>query len=53
VVKKGKNIVWFGKEQHVLCTSKKYDVVHESKFPLTWDNEDNFPLNETSITGAN
>ncbi|VAX20750.1 hypothetical protein MNBD_IGNAVI01-2411, partial [hydrothermal vent metagenome] len=46
VVKDGKIRVWFGKEPHVLCTSKKYDVVHESEFPLTWDNEDNFPLNE-------
>ena len=46
VVKDGKIRVWFGKEPHVLCTSKKYDVVHESQYPLTWDNEDNFPLNE-------
>ncbi len=46
VVKNGKIRVWFGREPHVLCTSKKYDVVHESQFPLTWDKEDNFPLNE-------
>ena len=49
VVKNGKIRVWFGKEPHVLCTSKKYDVVHESQFPLTWNNENNFPLNETPI----
>ncbi len=46
VVKNGKIRVWFGKEPHALCTSKKYDVVHESEFPLTWDKKDNFPLNE-------
>jgi len=46
IVKNGKIRVWFGREPHVLCTSKKYDVVHESQFPLTWDKEDNFPLNE-------
>ena len=46
LVKNGKIRVWFGKEPHVLCTSKEYDVVHESQFPLTWDNKDNFPLNE-------
>ena len=49
VVKNGKIRVWFGKEPHVLCTSKKYDVVHESQFPLTWDKKDNFPLNRTSV----
>jgi hypothetical protein len=46
LVKNGKIRVWFGKEPHVLCTSKKYDVVHESQFALKWDNKDNFPLNE-------
>ncbi len=46
VVKDGKIRVWFGREPHVLCTSKKYEVVHESQFPLTWDKEDNFPLNK-------
>ena len=46
IVKNGKIRVWFGKEPHVLCTSRKYDVVHESQFALTWDNKDNFPLNE-------
>lgn len=46
VVKNGKIRVWFGKEPHVLCTSKSYDVVHESQFPLTWDNDENFALNE-------
>jgi hypothetical protein len=46
IVKNGKIRVWFGREPHVLCTSKKYDVIHESQFPLTWDKEDNFPLNE-------
>jgi len=45
-VKNGKIRVWFGREPHVLCTSKKYDVVHESQFPIRWDKEDNFPLNE-------
>ena len=45
-VKNGKIRVWFGKEPHVLCTSLKYDVVHESQYPLTWDDKDNFPLNE-------
>ncbi len=49
IVKNGKIRVWFGKEPHVLCTSKKYDVVHESQFPLTWDKEDNFPLNEAPL----
>ncbi len=46
LVKNGKIRVWFGKEPHVLCTSRKYDVVHESQFALKWDNKDNFPLNE-------
>ncbi len=46
LVKNGKIRVWFGKEPHVLCTSRKYDVVHESQFALEWDNKDNFPLNE-------
>jgi len=46
LVKKGKIRVWFGKEPHVLCTSRKYDVVNESQFALKWDNKDNFPLNE-------
>lgn len=46
VVKNGKIRIWYGKRPHVLCTSKKYDVVHNSKFPDTWDDEDNFPLNE-------
>ena len=46
IVKNGKIRVWFGREPHVLCTSKKYDVVYESQYPLTWDREDNFPLNE-------
>ncbi len=50
LVKNGGIRVWFGKEPHVLCTSRKYDVVHESQFPLNWDNEDNFPLNETGIS---
>jgi len=45
-VKDRKIRVRYGKEPHVLCTSKKYKVVHESEFPLTWDNKDNFPLNE-------
>lgn len=48
VVKDGKIRVWFGKEPHVLCTSKKYDVVHESQYPLKWDRENNFPLNEVN-----
>ena len=48
VVKDGKIRVWFGREPHVLCTSKKYDVVHESQYPLKWDREDNFPLNEVN-----
>lgn len=46
VVMNGKIRVWFGKEPHVLCTSKKYDVIHEAQYPLTWDEKDNFPLNE-------
>ena len=46
VVMNGKIRVWFGREPHVLCTSREYDVVHESQFALNWDNEDNFPLNE-------
>jgi hypothetical protein len=46
LVKNGRIRVWFGKEPHVLCTSRKYDVVHESQFALKWDNKDNFPLNE-------
>jgi hypothetical protein len=46
LVKNGKIRVWFGKEPHVLCTSQKYDVIHESQFALKWDKEDNFPLNE-------
>jgi len=45
-VKNGKIRVWFAKEPHVLCTSRKYNVVHESQFPLSWDNGDNFPLKE-------
>ncbi len=46
VVKDGKIRVWFSKEPHVLCTSKKYEVVHESEFPIVWDDKDNYPLNE-------
>ncbi len=46
LVKNGKIRLWFGMEPHVLCTSRNYDVVHESQFILKWDNEDNFPLNE-------
>jgi hypothetical protein len=46
LVKNGEIRVWFGKEPHVLCTSRKYDVIHESQFALKWDNNDSFPLNE-------
>jgi len=46
VVKNGSIRLWFAKEPHVLCTSRKYDVVHESQFPLVWDETDNYPLKE-------
>ena len=46
LVKNGKIRIWYAKRPHVLCTSKKYDVVDNSKYALTWDNEENHPLNE-------
>ncbi len=49
LVKNGAIRVWFGKEPHLLCTSKKYEVVHESQFPPEWDDEENDPLRETGV----
>ena len=45
-VEKGTIRVWFGMEPHVLCTSRQYNVPHESEFASKWDSEANFPLNE-------
>ena len=44
-VKNGKIRVWFRKEPHVLCTSRTYEVVHETQF-VDWDDKAHFPLNE-------
>ena len=48
VVKDGRIRVWSGREPHVLCTSKRYDVVHESEFPVTWDKTKNSPLKKVN-----
>ena len=45
-VNNGRIRVWFGKQPHVLCTSRAYEVVKESQFAVKWDNQTHFPLNE-------
>ena len=45
-VKNGRIRVWFAEQPHVLCTSRDYQVIHESEFTTRWDNDNNFPLKE-------
>lgn len=42
IVKDGNIRIWYSKEPHVLCTSRKYDVVHESQFPAVEIDYTNF-----------
>ncbi len=45
-VKNGHIRLWFAKEPHVLCTSRKYNVVNASDFPIVWNEHENNPLKE-------
>ncbi len=46
VVKNGTIRIRPRKDTHVLCTSKKYEVVKASQYPARWDKDKHYPLNE-------